>query len=489
MSNEDILNNIKNQLINIFEKEPLIKEIIDALKLEGAKAYLVGGATRDLLLNLENLDAIKCKNDMIKDIDIEIHELSLENLANVLKKFGCVNYVGKSFGVLKLHKINVDWSLPRTDKAGRKPEVSIDPNLNIKEALKRRDLTINSIAIDLMNFNIIDPFNGINSIKDKILRSPDINFFEQDPLRFYRVMQFISRFEMSPDHELNKVCKSMDISTVSKERIEQEFKKLFLKSKKPSLGIRWLKAIGRLKETLPELYDTIEIKQDPEWHPEGSVFEHLMQALDSSALLNYKNPEEKLTIMLAALCHDLGKINTTIFQNGHIRSPGHALAGVPIAKTLLYRITQNKKLIKTVIALIKCHMRPGQLINSPAKLSAYKRLATDLSFESGGHANIDMLLKLAITDQQGRNPNLHIPLKTRAEWIDKFKEKVKEANVFYLPEKPILTGKDIYDIIKPGSEMGKILKFAYEIQLNQNIKDKTLLKQLAIKEYYNLKKY
>jgi tRNA nucleotidyltransferase (CCA-adding enzyme) len=278
----------------------------------------------------------------------------------------------------------------------------------------------------------------------------------------------------------------MDISKVSKERIEQEFNKLLLQSKRPSLGFRWLESIGRLFEILPELYNTINVKQDPLWHPEGTVFEHLMQSLDSSALLKYSSDQEKLVVMLSALCHDLGKVNTTIWQNGHIKSPGHALAGVSLSKSLLSRITDNKKLIKTVSVLVKCHMRPGQLINSVAKLNAYKRLALDLNNESKGNANIDMLLKLAIADQQGRNPNSHQPLNERVKWIDKFKEKVKEANIFYEPEKSILKGSDILDLINPGPEMGKILKFAYDIQLNKNIKDKDLLKKIIIEEF-NLK--
>lgn len=466
---------MKNYILNLFYKKSVIKDILKSLKLIKAKAYLVGGAVRDIFLD----DNFK----ETKDIDIEVHNIELDQLSNVLKKFGNVDYIGKSFGVLKLHNLDVDWSLPRVDKSGRKPEVFIDPYLDITQALRRRDLTINAIAIDLLNFELIDPFNGIEDIKNKILRSPDINFFKEDPLRFYRVMQFISRFQMYPDTDLNNLCMSMDISQVSKERIEQEFKKLLLKSLQPSLGLRWLKDIGRLKEILPELYETIYTKQDPKWHPEGSVFEHLMQSLDSSANLKYKNQEEKLIVMLAALSHDLGKTKTTIFKDGHIVSPGHASAGVELTKSMLSRVFDNKKLIKTVSTLVKAHMRPGQLINSNAKISAYKRLAVDLDSESLKNANIDMLLKLAIADQLGRNPNSNRPLSYKIDWIEKFKEKVKEAEVLDKPEKPLLNGKDILDLVNPGPKMGEILKFAYQIQLNKDIKDKNMLKKLALDHF------
>lgn len=96
----------------------------------------------------------------IKDIDIEVHKISLNQLETILSKFGEVELVGKNFGVLLLKRINVDWSLPRTDNKGRKPEVSLIQNVTLKEAAKRRDLTLNSMAIDLnklvLNFESIE---------------------------------------------------------------------------------------------------------------------------------------------------------------------------------------------------------------------------------------------------------------------------------------------------------------------------------------------
>lgn len=471
MNLENLKLNIKNIVDNIFKHYPIIFKVIQELKKHNAKVYLVGGAVRDLILNKDIL--------AIPDIDIEVHNLNLEELSVLLNKFGEVDYVGKSFGILKLRHLNIDWSLPRSDKQGRKPEVKIDPYLDIKEALKRRDLTINAIAIDLIKLELVDPFNGVKDIKEKVLRSPDINFFQDDPLRFYRVMQFISRFQMWPNSELNNICQNMNIKDVSIERIDQEFKKLLLKSNIPSLGIRWLQDINRLKDILPELYNTTKVPQDPLWHPEGHVFEHLMQSLDASALLKYKNNEEKLTIMLAALSHDLGKVKTTIkIPDGHIRSPGHDEAGEPLTKSMLKNIITNKHLIKTVSILVKYHMRPMQFIKSNASLSAYKRLAYQLN----SFANLDMLIKLLISDLQGRNGKSHFPLNKTMELATQFKEKAIQAKVLLEPEKPILTGKDLINIINPGPLMGQILKYAYKIQINKNIKDKDILKERTFKD-------
>lgn len=465
------LPNIQNSLDNLLFQYPLILSIVNAINNHKGDAFLVGGAVRDLVLKLP-----------VYDMDIEIHNLSIDQLINILSQFGPVSLVGKSFGVIKLHNMPVDFSLPRTDLSGRKPTVTIDPHLDIIEALKRRDLTMNAMAINLTTKELIDPFNGYKDILDKILRSPDAEFFTQDPLRFYRVMQFISRFEMHPDSTLNRVCKTMDIKNISRERIESEFDKLMLKSTRPSLGLRWLREIDRLKEILPELADTIEIPQQPEWHPEGSVFEHLMQSVDAAALLRYKNTQEKLIIMYAALCHDLGKAVTTKLINDKIRSPGHAEEGAPIAKQMLKRITHRIKLINSVYVLVKYHMQPTQFVKANASLAAYRRLALKLA---PYNLTLETLTKLLIADKLGRNGHGHIPLNEHLPEVDKFIERAKAANVYTQCEKPILTGADILDIVDPGPDMGKILKYAYNIQLEKGIKEKNKLKELAIAKFRN----
>ena len=183
--------------------------------------------------------------------------------------------------MFRLHGLDVDWSLPRADSSGRKPQVYIDPFMSFKEAFRRRDLTINAMGIDILSGELIDPFGGRSDLDDKLLRTPDVRLFIQDPLRFFRVMQFISRFEMIPDDKLIDVCKTMDISNISRERIEVEFEKMLLQSHLPSRGIRWIQVIDRLSEVLPELFATVGIQQNPEWHTEGDVFEHTMQTSGS----------------------------------------------------------------------------------------------------------------------------------------------------------------------------------------------------------------
>lgn len=457
---------IQRDLTTVYATYPNLSHILKAIDEHEGHAYFVGGMVRDMLIGSQ-----------IKDIDIEVHGLTEDQLARILQKFGHVDVVGKSFGVLRLHGIDIDWSLPRADSAGRKPIVAIDPFMPIDQALARRDVTMNAMAVHATSQMLIDPFNGLQDLEDGILRSPNIDFFSQDPLRFFRIMAFISRFEMYPDLVLHTLCTTMPIATVSRERIEQEFAKMLLRSKRPSLGIRWLKQIGRLHELLPELAATVGVEQSPKWHPEGDVFEHSMQALDAAACLDYISDEEKLTILYAVLCHDLGKAVTTKHEPDGIHSHGHEEAGEPLARALLKRITHNIALIDKVAKLVRWHMEPAHFVCGDAKMSAYKRLAHKLAPD----VNIAMLLKVAIADRRGRNGTGREPLTSDDSGLALFAQKAELAKVSHEREPSLLTGKDFLDVIAPGPELGKAVARAYELQMEGET-DKDTLKRAVLGE-------
>ncbi len=473
MQSTQLLPKIESALITLMKEHPVIPRIVERITTASGTAYLVGGAVRDLVLDVPLLD-----------IDIEVHGLSLDQLSDILSQEGPVSYVGKSFGVLKLHGTTTDWALPRTDTSGRKPTVHVDPTMGIYEALRRRDLTMNAMAINLAISEFVDPFHGLEDLASKTLRSPDLHFFCEDPLRFYRVMQFIGRFEMYPDKDLNEQCAKMSIAHVSVERIEYEFDKLLLKSKRPSLGIRWLLTLNRLHEILPELAHCVDIEQEPEWHPEGNVFEHLMQSLDAAALIDAGSTTNNLILRYAAMMHDLGKVSTTVTKDGRIKSPGHAQAGVAYAKSLLKRITRKIKQREAVALLIKYHMEPMAFIKLNAKLAAYKRLA----FKLANYTNLEMLAQLALVDQRGRNPKGPEPLSITPAFVTEFLERAEKANALIEPEKPVLQGRDIMDLIKPGQLMGKLLEYAFELQIEQGIISKEELKKNVKERLKQLKK-
>ncbi|MDK2090621.1 CCA tRNA nucleotidyltransferase [Aliarcobacter butzleri] len=225
---------------------------------------LVGGCVRDSFLNKK-----------IKDYDVEIFNFdSLEILEKSLKKFGNVNLVGKIFGVLtlKIDEYDFDFSLPRIEKKTGNShtdfEVSTNANLSFKEAAIRRDFTINAIGYDYFKNEILDPFGGMNDLKNKIIKHIDDKTFVEDSLRVYRSVQFASRFEFKIDENTKILCKKIvssgELKFLPKERVFEELKKLFLKSKKPSLGLSLLKEfnIMNIEQNLEEIDNLAFILKD-----------------------------------------------------------------------------------------------------------------------------------------------------------------------------------------------------------------------------------
>ncbi|MGA9531049.1 MAG: hypothetical protein WBQ73_04145 [Candidatus Babeliales bacterium] len=457
---------IKGKLVKLLSRDVSVLCIIQAIGIAGGSPYLVGGAVRDLMLNVP-----------IHDIDIEVYGLTYDALELLLGTFGTVHLQGKAYGVLRVENIAIDWSIPRQDQEGRKPYVTLNSSLTIHEACMRRDLTMNAMGINLLTDEFVDPLCGMQDIRLGILRTPQSTFFVQDPLRFYRVMQFIGRFEMYPDQALQNVCAAMDVSQVSRERSEQEYKKLMLYSRAPSRGLRWLHTLGRLRELLPELGDTVGIIQPVQWHPEGDVFEHTMQALDASASLIYQNQEEKLIIMYAVLCHDLGKVETTRIIEGRIRSIRHEKKGVAPTRALLRRMVCSKRIIRVVEVLVRYHMEPGYYVTSPASDGAYKLLAYKLA----PHATLAMLALVARADRCGRNADDQTPLPLfHAKAIDAFIDRARALGVLYKHEAPVLKGGDLLDSIEPGPMMKDRLDKAYRIQVQEGIRDKMMLKRRVV---------
>lgn len=477
--------------------------IINTLEQEGGTCYLVGGAVRDLVLGL-----------LVKDYDIEVHGLTSAQLEVLLERFGFVSLVGKQFGVFRIHGIEIDWSLPRRDSLGRKPLVIIDSSMSLPEALRRRDVTMNAMAVNLtallkkshaallaqvqdakkiaQSLDVIDPYGGLHDMKMSVLRAVDAQLFTQDPLRFFRVMHFIGRFSYWPDDQLNEICRTMTLCDsetkipLARERIFEELKKLLLLSTRPSRGFRWLVELGRLAELFPELAALCGVPQWSDYHPEGDVFEHTMQALDAAAqlpqayfIVDGQDSERvkqtnRLAVILGALCHDLGKPMTT---DEALHAFDHDKVGAEIARKFLRKITDELTLITMVCTLVRYHMRPFALVHEQAHARAYKRLA----FKLGPHVPLRLLGLVSLADVRGRNPASSEPLAMAGQHeFDVFIARAEQASVVHRPEEPVLQGRDLLDIVKTGPMIGALLKEAYRIQLDEGITDPVILKKRVL---------
>lgn len=435
---------------------PLLANISQTLTKEGAKALLVGGCVRDYLCG-----------EQTKDYDIEVYGLeSIEKLQTILAQFGDVNLVGKSFGVLKLHfqDEDYDFSLPRLErKSGNRHtdfEVTTKINLDYKEAFKRRDFTINAIGYDIETKELIDPFGGMDDLKNKVLKHIDDKTFIEDPLRVYRGVQFAARFGLDMDKNTRILCSNMVqngmLDYLPKERIYEEFKKLLLLSPCPSIGFELMRELGILRY-FPELQALIGIPQSPIYHPEGDVWIHTMMVIDEMAKLKISDEKQKERLMLAALCHDFGKATHTQNENGKITAIGHEKAGIKPMRSFMERLTNEKELPETIEPLILHHLAPSQFYANGAKASAIRRLATKV--------NIEELVRLATADALGRaTSDAKMGVYKAGGWL---LEKATNLNVHNKAPKPLLQGRDLIALgLSPSPHFKEILNKAYEAQLN-----------------------
>ena len=440
-----------------------ILELATAIRAAGGRALLVGGCVRDQLMGTEP-----------KDWDLEVYQLEPTRLREVLDQFGTVNVVGEAFTVYKLDG-HLDVSIPRRErKSGsghRGFVIEGDPAMTVEEATRRRDFTINAILLDPFTHEVFDPFDGQRDLKNKILRAVSVDTFAEDSLRVLRAAQFAARFEFNIDPETVSLCQEIDLSDLPAERIWGEMEKLLLRAQRPSLGLEWLRKLGVLNKIFPEIDALIDVKQDPEWHPEGDVFVHTKLVIDGARKAIDDLPyAKKITVMLAALAHDFGKPETTEFIDGRIRSRGHEEAGVSPTKSFLDRLNihtlEGYDVRSQVIALVRDHLKPGEFYKKREEVGdgAFRRLARK--------CELDLLYRVAKADSLGRNGE-NVP---REKWYgaeaqEWFIEKARELSVERQPPPPLLMGRHLLDVgLKPGPEMGEILAAVYEMQLDGRVR-------------------
>ena len=427
--------------------------ILNLVKDFHGQGYLVGGCVRDALLGKK-----------IKDIDIEVYGIELKNLIQILKKHYAINFVGKSFGVIKLNQHPIDISIPRKEKKdgqGYKGfDIRTDHLLTPKEACSRRDFTINAILFDPLKNILIDLFGGKKDLEQKILRHTTEKFTE-DPLRVLRAMQFIARFELKIAPETLKVCKNIGIENLSNERIFEEWKKLLLQGNKISWGLNFLKQTSWLKY-FPELQALDGCPQYKKWHPEGDVFVHTGLCMDAFVMERTlcKNAKENLLVGLGVLCHDFGKpLTTKIHPDGKITSYKHDIEGVAPTISFLNRLTNQKEIFTSVSLLVRYHMVPRALYINQSSEAAILRLAKKVE-------NIRRLLRVCKADKNGKGRvyDWKYPV------VDWLLEKAQKLQVEKKPPQPILKGRHlIQEGLKPSKQFSKLLEIAYQAQLDKKI--------------------
>ena len=397
--------------------------IAGEIREAGGRAFLVGGWVRDALLGKD-----------CRDYDVEVYDLTQDELVPILKKYGRTNLVGKAFGVIHLAMkgLSLDFSFPRTEsKVGyghRGFVVHTDEKLSFKEAALRRDFTINAMGMELPELTLCDPYGGIDDLKKGLLRHVGPAFVE-DSLRILRGVQFASRFALTLAPETVELCKTLSLADLSIERLFEEFKKWLLKPGKPSLGLRAFLDI-RLNEFFPEVFPLHD-----SWEALGEMLDNMemtRRKLESEG--NALSEAQAMEFAFAAfLC---GNSETSL--------------------KFLERITNETHLLKIVPLLLKSYSELDFAIVDDS--SALRRLAVKL----GGLKLLCLLVKCTPREFYAGD--------------DGFPEKLWQAAVdldlLDAAPQPFLMGKMLMEMgFKPGKQMGEIIKQSFELQLDGKIKN------------------
>ena len=431
--------------------DPVLQEalgvITDAVRGAGGRALLTGGCVRNAALGLP-----------ATDLDIEVYGIAPDRLMTILSARFTMDLVGHAFGVLKIHSLPIDISIPRREsKTGVGHggfETLSDPSMTLEEAASRRDFTMNAMAFDPASGELLDPYFGRRDLDARVLRHTSDKFVE-DPLRVLRGMQFVARFDLRAAPETVSLCRSITPEQLARERVFEEWRKLLLLGVRPSRGLTFLRDCGWLPY-FPELKALIGCAQEPDWHPEGDVWVHTLNCLDAFASERLGQDWEDLVVGLAVLCHDLGKPATTVAEAGKIRSKGHEAAGEAPTRSFLGRMTNQQDLVEQVIPLVLTHLRPRELYEARAGDSAVRRLALRVG-------RIDRLVRVARADQMGRPPVVFDGFPA-GDWL---LARSRALDVERAAPTPIILGRHLLDLgLTPGPRIGVILKACYEAQID-----------------------
>ncbi len=463
-------------LINLNQNKnlKLFKIISEVASRNNQSVYIVGGYVRDLLM----------KRKASTDIDFVTEQSGIELAQHVAQEIDPKLKVSvfKTYGTAMVRYKDLELEFVGARKESynensRKPEVE---GGTLEDDQKRRDFTINAMAISLNKENfgeLIDPFNGIKDLENGILRTPlePAQTYSDDPLRMMRAIRFSSTLQFTiEENSLEAIKQEAErISIVSMERIMVEFNKIML-SEKPSIGLKQMEETGLLKLIIPEL---IELKgvEEVEGQTHKDNFYHTLEVVD-----NISKNTDNLWLRWAALLHDIGKAPTKKFVEGTGWTfHGHEFLGSKMVKTLFQRL----KLplgndMKYVQKMVKLSSRPIALITDDASDSALRRLL----FDAG--EDLDDLFTLCKADITTKNAKKQEKFIKNFEYVAVKIKEVEEKDQVRNFQPPI-SGEEIMEMfsLKPGREIGILKEKVKEAILEGEIQnDKEEARSFVIAE-------
>lgn len=450
-----------------------LQDIIEGTLFEN-HCFAVGGCLRDEILGHEIKDIDLCIDLPDGGIDFAnwlYKEKLLTHEPVVYPTYGTAMFCLKEFPDVELEVVQTRKEQYK-DKNSRNPEVVFG---SLQEDCFRRDLTINSLYYDISKNVYIDlTGKGYNDIQNHIIRTtgePDVIFLD-DPLRILRVCRFSSRYGWEIEENTFEGMKRNvnRLSIITKERIQDEFNKMLV-CDKPVMALNLIKEIGAMKYIIPELEETYGLKQNKSHF--GDVWEHTLKVVE--------NTRNDLELRMAALLHDIGKINTrTVDDNGNVHFYKHELVSSEMCHTILRRLKYSNDFIQTVQILVKNHMRTKNFGNDCSHMK--DKTLRKMQYELGD----DMMkcLELIDADNKAHAPEYCMP--NQVENIKKRLEKFKEDGTSMENYKLPVNGNDVMEAlgIEPCAKVKEcldwLMKFAFN---NPKISREELLTKIKQYEY------
>jgi tRNA nucleotidyltransferase/poly(A) polymerase len=379
------------EIIDFIEGKKFLKIASDLTEECGVKLYIVGGFVRDFLLKRKSteLDFV-VTGDGIEFTKLLAKKLNVENIA-VYKNFGTAHF--------KYDDYNLEFVGARKEsysKNSRNPFV--EPG-TFNDDISRRDFTINTLAVSLNRENfgqLIDTFNGIIDLEEKIIRTPlNPNItFDDDPLRIMRAFRFAAQLNFIVHNDIIEAAKNLAdrLKIISQERITDEFLKI-LASKKPSVGLLYLEKADIMRVVFPEISQMTGVEQVQDFHHKD-VFLHTCKVVDNVAEVS-----DNLWLRFSALVHDIAKPSTKKFVEGTGWTfHGHDEIGARMMKYIFRRMKLPFSKREYVEKMIRLHLRPIALVNETVTDSAIRRLIVSADDD------LDDLLILCRADITSKNP-------------------------------------------------------------------------------------
>ena len=466
----DALKNLSDNTNN-----PLFDVLGDAFDAAGEELSLVGGPVRDAILGRVALDL-----DFTTSADPD-------KILKIVKPLASATWdVGREFGTIAAqigdHKIEItSYRADSYDKDSRKPTVEFGDNL--EDDLKRRDFTVNAMALRLPSKTFVDPHQGLRDLMLETLRTPaapEISFSD-DPLRMMRAARFTSQlgFELDPAAFAAMRDMASRIEIISAERVRDELSKLLV-SKNPQPGLELLVESGIAELVLPEL-PALRLEVD-EHHHHKDVYQHSLTVVAQAISLEPQYGFDRdLTLRLAALLHDIGKPATRkLEQGGSVTFHHHDVVGAKLAKKRLTALRFDNDTIKAVCRLIELHLRFFGYSDQQWSDSAVRRYVRDAD---------DQLMRLHILTRADVTTRNQRKADRLAHAYDDLEARIKVlAEQEQLDAmRPDLDGEEIMQLlgIKPGREVGQAYNFLLELRLDEGAVGKDEAKKRLLEWWPN----